>query len=338
MNTNHAFKLAANRVEKYLAEVGVEINPKQAFAVVCQYAGHGPWAAVNFKKAARSVEKQLEALGVGQLHHTLALELVARIESVKSWNVLQKHLAPNPTSGTDAEAQSERALALVTWAALAAVQDAPVGFGEQAQATEVRAAAVYKTLQALESEIGSSTQCVNVEYDVEFCGGSYSGVGSFIAVPLVLVDLSKGSVEPAFTLLTGLHAQHIVHYTLDEVVNQVGDPFEELEDRAPLDSEADSLPLMWIRKDRPLSEAELQAHTGDGERYAKVVLDVNWDLLGDIDALNDEVSERITGASCGLEDIGYQNHFPTDKERQQFGEPEPHTIWIEVTANWSPCD
>jgi hypothetical protein len=220
MNTNNAFKLAANRVETYLAEVGVEINPKQAVAVICQYAGHGPWAALDFKKAARTVEKQLEALGVGQLNHTHALELVARIEGVKSWNVLTKHLAPDTESGM------------------------------------------------------------------------YEGV------------------------------------------NPVGGP----EGPTPPDSGADSLPLMWVCEDRPLSEAELQAHTDNGERYVKVVLAVNWDLLGDIEGLNDEVSERITGSSCDLEDIGYQNHFPTDKERQQFGEPDPRTVWIEVNAGWSPCD
>lgn len=274
---------------------------------------------VSFKKAATRVEDYLAAAGI-QLKHTQALEVVARVEGAKSWNVLQSQAG---TSG-EAEQGDQYLLARIREEADAAAQ------GSNPGDFSARIASVHRSLKQHEDRVGDSAPCVEVEYDPEFFGGSYSKVGDTVAVPLSLVDLAGGSVEAAFEVFTGLAAQHMVYYTLDEVVGaDEGDGLTGVAD-------ATTVPVMWISKGRPMTEDELEAHTGNNERYIDVVVDVSWDLLGAIDDLNDEVSERITGSSVALVDIGYANHFPSDQERKLYGEPDPRSVWIRVTAGWEP--
>lgn len=54
------------------------------------------------------------------------------------------------------------------------------------------------------------------------------------------------------------------------------------------------------------------------------VITVPWDETGDIEALNDDASELITGSCCGLEDIGYK-----------LAGTENQEILLEVTARLS---
>lgn len=277
---------------------------------------------VSFKKAATRVEDYLAAAGI-QLKHAQALEVVARVEGAKSWNVLQSQA----DQSRGLEQDNQELLDLIQQEADDASQGSSPGD------FSARVASVHRSLKRHEARVGDSAPCVQVEYDPEFFGGNYSSVGSTIAVPLNLVDLAGGSVESAFEVFTGLSSRHIVYYTLDEVVDPEGEPLAGV---GEADEPVSPNPVMWIGKDRPMTEEELEAHTGNNERYIDVVVDVSWDLLGAIDDLNDEVSERITGSSVALVDIGYANYFPSDKERELYGEPDPRSVWIRVTAGWEP--
>ena len=284
----------------------------------------------QFKKAAGRVEDYLLAAGI-KIKHTQALEVVARAEGAKSWNVLQH----NAEASGAAEAPLYDPREVLEQVMQEAWQNGKIG------SVDKRAEAIRSALAKQEGLIGSSATCVNVEYDPTFYGGDYSAVGSFVAVPLALIQLA-GNLEYAFEILTGLTNRNIVHYSFDELVNPEGEPLAEANGDKPEDCgipAADAgRPLMWLGQDRPLTKDELDQHTKMGEYYVHVVVDVDWDLLGDTDALNDEVSERITGSSGDLQDIRYENYFPTDAERQQYGNPGKREVWIHVHAAWDPMD
>lgn len=58
---------------------------------------------------------------------------------------------------------------------------------------------------------------IEVEYDKEYYGGDYNGVGDFILVPY------KKNIEREFEKLTGLNRKHIIHYSCDELYNKDGE-------------------------------------------------------------------------------------------------------------------
>ncbi len=64
-------------------------------------------------------------------------------------------------------------------------------------------------------------QYVRVEYDEEFFGGDYSGVGNFAFVNLIDIN-GLGSVETAFKQTTGIETIHIIHYSEDELYDVNG--------------------------------------------------------------------------------------------------------------------
>ncbi len=73
--------------------------------------------------------------------------------------------------------------------------------------------------------------CVKVEYDLSFWGGDYEGVGQFVHIPLSLIDEcalqdpdGDDGVELAFTKTTKQDSVHIIHYSLDELYDQGGNP------------------------------------------------------------------------------------------------------------------
>ncbi|MCL4222797.1 MAG: hypothetical protein KJZ65_15675 [Phycisphaerales bacterium] len=73
--------------------------------------------------------------------------------------------------------------------------------------------------------------CVQVEYDLSFWGGDYDGVGQFVHIPLSLIEEcalqdpdGDDGVELAFTKTTKQDCVHIIHYTLDELYDQGGNP------------------------------------------------------------------------------------------------------------------
>jgi len=70
------------------------------------------------------------------------------------------------------------------------------------------------------------TPCVQVEYDLAYSGGDYSGVGRFAYIPEDIVDI-HGSVEEAFKLYLDMDPVHIVHYSLDERYTPNGELFED---------------------------------------------------------------------------------------------------------------
>jgi hypothetical protein len=78
---------------------------------------------------------------------------------------------------------------------------------------------------------------------------------------------------------------------------------------------------------KPFTLAELRAmQENDGSVTG--VISVPWDETGDIDALNDQASEALTGSEAALEDIGYKL-VGADLENQE--------VLLEVTGtveNW----
>ncbi len=64
-------------------------------------------------------------------------------------------------------------------------------------------------------------QYIQVEFDEEFFGGDYSGVGNFAFVKLIDVN-GLGSVEAAFKQTTGIETIHIIHYSEDELYDANG--------------------------------------------------------------------------------------------------------------------
>lgn len=81
----------------------------------------------------------------------------------------------------------------------------------------------------------SKIKCVRVEWDPNYNGGDYSSVGQFAYVPWEVIDRIKAmhmllhderAVEIAFAARVG-DPRHIVHFTLDEVYDQDGNPWPE---------------------------------------------------------------------------------------------------------------
>ena len=71
------------------------------------------------------------------------------------------------------------------------------------------------------------TRCIRVEYDLNFFGGDYNGVGQFAYVPLEDIGHTPDAVEAAFEKLTGHDRVHIIHYTPDETFDENGNPWRE---------------------------------------------------------------------------------------------------------------
>lgn len=63
------------------------------------------------------------------------------------------------------------------------------------------------------------------EYDLNFTGGNYTGVGTFAYVPISLIK--ELTPEDAFSKHTGIDAAHIIHYTTDESFDAEGNEFDE---------------------------------------------------------------------------------------------------------------
>lgn len=59
--------------------------------------------------------------------------------------------------------------------------------------------------------------CIEVEYDENYRGGDYTGVGQKVMIPVSLIDelgnISTDNVGIAFSKMTRLHPIHIVHYS-----------------------------------------------------------------------------------------------------------------------------
>jgi len=67
---------------------------------------------------------------------------------------------------------------------------------------------------------------IQVEYDRNYFGGDYSGVGEFALIPVDEIPKGANGVKRAFEKSTGLHRQHIVHYSEDELFDADGDPLD----------------------------------------------------------------------------------------------------------------
>jgi len=72
---------------------------------------------------------------------------------------------------------------------------------------------------------GDEQPHVRVEYDPEFAGGDYNGVGSYVLIPLSDIDARGGgddAVQEAFSAQTNLPADCIIHFTQDELYDKSG--------------------------------------------------------------------------------------------------------------------
>lgn len=74
-------------------------------------------------------------------------------------------------------------------------------------------------------------KCARVEFDSNYSGGDYSGVGSFVHIPLRIIDQYEGDegeqLKAAFNSFTNLNPVHIIHYSLDELYDLEGDLIED---------------------------------------------------------------------------------------------------------------
>ncbi len=57
---------------------------------------------------------------------------------------------------------------------------------------------------------------VVVEYDLNYSGGNYKDVGSFITLNQMQLIQAGGNVAQAFQMATGIDSIHIVNYRLDK--------------------------------------------------------------------------------------------------------------------------
>lgn len=86
-----------------------------------------------------------------------------------------------------------------------------------------------------------------------------------------------------------------------------------------------------------LSKEALRTITNEGDFYVQIAVPVALSTLidEDIEFLNDEVSEAITGHSCDLSDLSFERFTPPNEaaliDTKQF-------VFIRVTAGWCPMD
>lgn len=81
------------------------------------------------------------------------------------------------------------------------------------------------SLKNVEIEEDESQHFIQVEYDLSFFGGDYSGVGQYAYIPASLVNAGV-SVEGAFKAKTGIDPVHIIHYSTDDLYDAKGEPVE----------------------------------------------------------------------------------------------------------------
>jgi hypothetical protein len=87
-------------------------------------------------------------------------------------------------------------------------------------------------------------RCMQVEYDPDYWGGDYSKVGRFVYLPFDFIDRCPkwgeadpvcghaktgfdGRVKMAFHILTGVHPNHIIHYSPDEGYDLDGEVWQD---------------------------------------------------------------------------------------------------------------
>jgi hypothetical protein len=94
--------------------------------------------------------------------------------------------------------------------------------------------------------------------------------------------------------------------------------------------------LVLERESGPLSHDDLRRITENGTYFVQIVVPVSLSELidGDIDTLNDTVSEMITGNSGDLSDLSFNPYghplSPTQAAKQN--------VYVTVTAQWDPRD
>jgi hypothetical protein len=66
---------------------------------------------------------------------------------------------------------------------------------------------------------------IQVEYDLDYWGGEYSGCGDFAYIPSSIYQ--GRTLNEAFELVTGFSPEHIIHYSSDEDYTYDGKLFED---------------------------------------------------------------------------------------------------------------
>lgn len=68
---------------------------------------------------------------------------------------------------------------------------------------------------------------IAVEYDLNYSGGNYSGIGSIFLIPQPLLYYFQDDVISLFAWYTGIDPIHIVHYCEDEFFTFDGKEYDE---------------------------------------------------------------------------------------------------------------
>lgn len=86
----------------------------------------------------------------------------------------------------------------------------------------------------------------------------------------------------------------------------------------------------------PLTRAQLKAITKNGVHRLCIAVSVPLDkLMSDIEALNDFVSEKITGSEADLSDLNFERFVPNEEEKLH---DIKDNVYILVNAQWEPVD
>lgn len=97
----------------------------------------------------------------------------------------------------------------------------------KAQNAELAASMSSAEMNAIMSDVDHPH--VRVEFDRNYYGGNYGGVGDHAYVPEALIDLMGGDVAAAFSKFTRMDAVHMVAYSSDQRFDADGEPLSELE-------------------------------------------------------------------------------------------------------------
>jgi hypothetical protein len=95
---------------------------------------------------------------------------------------------------------------------------------------------------AIEETPLATARCIKVEYDKNFSGGDYSGVGQMMYLPVDFIEAADGDVGCAFEKVTKIDCRHIVYFNLDEIYDIHGKPREEVFDEAETESPGSPAP------------------------------------------------------------------------------------------------
>lgn len=132
----------------------------------------------------------------------------------KTMDLLTKNVITRPANITDAQFATDMA-EIMGW------------FAEHIKPAFLFDGGGWPGYDCINFEVERVEECVEVEYDEDYSGGNYTGVGKKVMIPWRLVESVEGrcgGLKQAFNKVTGLNPIHIVHYSNEAVEAVVPEP------------------------------------------------------------------------------------------------------------------